>query len=108
MSKLELLMIPIKTNVLTALTFRELTADQAQGWFCCYRRKTDDSICGQSRLTFSFVLAQLRVGLGVLHRGASDPSHATNKQDLKSETAYCSSAYLRRTFCHSLLEGAGQ
>jgi hypothetical protein len=101
-------MNPIKTNVLTALTFRELTADQAQGWFCCCRRKTDDDMCGQSRLTFIFVFAQLRVGLGVLQHGASDPSHATNKQDLKSEAAYRFSEYLCLTFCHSLFEGAGQ
>jgi hypothetical protein len=99
----------IKTNVLTRLTFRESTAAQAQGWFCYCRRKTDGNVCGQSRLPISFVFAQLRVGFGVLPRGAFDPSHATNRQDLKSKTAYCSSAYLRHTICQSVLfEGSGQ
>jgi hypothetical protein len=99
----------IKTNVLTRLTSEELTAAQAQGWFCYCRRKADDNMCGQSRLPIIFVFAQLRVGFGVLPRGAFDPSHATNKQDLKSEAAYCSSADLRHTICQSVLfEGSGQ
>jgi hypothetical protein len=101
-------MNPIKTNVLTRSTFQELTRAQAQGWFCCCRRrKTDCNVCGQSRLTISFVFAQFRFGVSVSPRGPLDRFPALKKQDLKSETLYCSSAYLRRTFCHSLFEGAG-
>ena len=107
--KLEPPMNPIKTKALTGLTFRELTALQAQGWFCCCRRKTDSNLCGQIRLTFSFVFAQFRYGFRVSPRGPLGPSHAPKQQDLKSEAMYYSSAYLRRTFCQSvLLQGAGQ
>jgi hypothetical protein len=81
---------------------------QAQGWFCYCRRKTDSNLCGQSRLTFSFVFAQFRYGVAVSPCGPLDRFPAPKKQDLKSKTTYCSSAYLRRTFCHSLFEGAGQ
>lgn len=87
---------------------RDLMVTQAQGWFCCCRRKPDYNVCGQSRLTFSFVFVQFRFGFSASPRGPLDRFPALKKQDLKSEKTYCSSAYLRRTFCHSLFEGAGQ
>jgi hypothetical protein len=102
-------MNPIKTKVLTGLTFRELTAPQAQGWFCCCRRKTDYNECGQSRLTFSFVFVQFRFGFSVSPRGPLGRSHAPKKQDLESEKNIALFSGPASYGCHSVLcEGAGQ
>src|SRR5258708_36655383 len=99
----------ISTIDLTSVLFRELIAPQAQGWFCDCRRKTDDNECGQSRLTFSFIFSEFRFGFSVSPSGPLGRSPALNKQDLKSDETSCSSAYLRLTFCHSVLvEGAGR
>jgi hypothetical protein len=101
-------MNPIKTKVLTRLTFRELTAPQAQGWFCCCGRKTDHNVCGQSRLTISFVFAQFRFGISVATRTAQPIPRA---QETGPEVRNNLLLFSRPASygCHSVLcEGAGQ
>src|SRR6266481_818504 len=90
---------------LTSGGFRDLIASHAQGRFCDCRRKTDCNTSGWSRLTFSFALAfaNFRFAFAASASRQRGRFPALNKQGLKFEEAYYSSADLRRTFCHSVL-----
>jgi hypothetical protein len=98
----------ILTIYLTSVPLRELIAPQAQGWFCDCRRNTDDDHCGQSRLTFSLIFSEFRLGFSVSSCGPLGRFLAPNKQDLKSEKNTVLFSEAASFGCLSVLFGWGR